>query len=261
MEAAQRAPEESRVPATAGAAPSRGRADPPRPSELGRERAAPGRHPPAMLRAPALRGRGERVRAAGIGAGGRPSGEPALARAGGTLSLSGVPGALRRPLALLGAESRSGTRLPALDLARLEDEAPRRLDRVERGAATTQLALDRQPRAVSDSALGAREGTGQQDSGALRAPAARKLGTILRVPSAAAGNAGGRAALSRNLLPRCQLDLSGADHRSGSHGPGTQDRKSTRLNSSHGYISYAVFCLKKKIQECSMAPIPLVTRD
>src|SRR3989449_230795 len=28
-----------------------------------------------------------------------------------------------------------------------------------------------------------------------------------------------------------------------------QDRKSTRLNSSHGYISYAVFCLKKKKQQ------------
>src|SRR2546429_3701734 len=27
---------------------------------------------------------------------------------------------------------------------------------------------------------------------------------------------------------------------------GKTDRKSTRLNSSHGYISYAVFCLKKK---------------
>src|SRR2546429_7403268 len=27
---------------------------------------------------------------------------------------------------------------------------------------------------------------------------------------------------------------------------GEKDRKSTRLNSSHGYISYAVFCLKKK---------------
>src|SRR2546429_4421383 len=26
----------------------------------------------------------------------------------------------------------------------------------------------------------------------------------------------------------------------------SKDRKSTRLNSSHGYISYAVFCLKKK---------------
>src|SRR2546422_6064052 len=28
--------------------------------------------------------------------------------------------------------------------------------------------------------------------------------------------------------------------------PAPRDRKSTRLNSSHGYISYAVFCLKKK---------------
>src|SRR5256884_5983316 len=31
-----------------------------------------------------------------------------------------------------------------------------------------------------------------------------------------------------------------------SHGGPCRDRKSTRLNSSHGYISYAVFCLKKK---------------
>src|SRR2546430_13504223 len=30
------------------------------------------------------------------------------------------------------------------------------------------------------------------------------------------------------------------------HLPGTKDRKSTRLNSSHSQISYAVFCLKKK---------------
>src|SRR2546422_3007464 len=29
-----------------------------------------------------------------------------------------------------------------------------------------------------------------------------------------------------------------------------RDRKSTRLNSSHGYISYAVFCLKKKKNYC-----------
>src|SRR2546422_7748950 len=29
------------------------------------------------------------------------------------------------------------------------------------------------------------------------------------------------------------------------------DRKSTRLNSSHGYISYAVFCLKKKKRDSS----------
>src|SRR2546422_3559802 len=31
--------------------------------------------------------------------------------------------------------------------------------------------------------------------------------------------------------------------------PSGADRKSTRLNSSHGYISYAVFCLKKKKDE------------
>src|SRR2546422_3033456 len=30
-----------------------------------------------------------------------------------------------------------------------------------------------------------------------------------------------------------------------------EDRKSTRLNSSHGYISYAVFCLKKKNNDLS----------
>src|SRR2546429_6027744 len=31
------------------------------------------------------------------------------------------------------------------------------------------------------------------------------------------------------------------------------DRKSTRLNSSHGYISYAVFCLKKKKERMTSA--------
>src|SRR2546429_4675670 len=30
------------------------------------------------------------------------------------------------------------------------------------------------------------------------------------------------------------------------------DRKSTRLNSSHGYISYAVFCLKKKKNQTAL---------
>src|SRR2546429_2489125 len=41
------------------------------------------------------------------------------------------------------------------------------------------------------------------------------------------------------------------------------DRKSTRLNSSHGYISYAVFCLKKKNQISTFLPwvllfVPLI---
>src|SRR2546429_3350819 len=48
----------------------------------------------------------------------------------------------------------------------------------------------------------------------------------------------------------------GAPNRRGANGKqrlrqdrrASPDRKSTRLNSSHGYISYAVFCLKKKKQ-------------
>src|SRR2546422_8366132 len=36
-------------------------------------------------------------------------------------------------------------------------------------------------------------------------------------------------------------------------GAAVQDRKSTRLNSSHGYISYAVFCLKKKKKKTHLA--------
>src|SRR2546429_7296497 len=37
--------------------------------------------------------------------------------------------------------------------------------------------------------------------------------------------------------------------------PRQADRKSTRLNSSHGYISYAVFCLKKKTNTHTHAAI------
>src|SRR2546422_2547055 len=41
------------------------------------------------------------------------------------------------------------------------------------------------------------------------------------------------------------------------HGDGgtVEDRKSTRLNSSHGYISYAVFCLKKKKNKPRMSDL------
>src|SRR5207253_11479413 len=46
----------------------------------------------------------------------------------------------------------------------------------------------------------------------------------------------------RALLDR----LDGDPARAGAGGPRPRDRKSTRLNSSHVAISYAVFCLKKK---------------
>src|SRR2546422_5955202 len=64
---------------------------------------------------------------------------------------------------------------------------------------------------------------------------------------------GGRVeprALDGHSPPRLET----AEHHAGVRGRGEaarlrrgeRDRKSTRLNSSHGYISYAVFCLKKK---------------
>src|SRR2546429_4694363 len=62
--------------------------------------------------------------------------------------------------------------------------------------------------------------------------------------------------LFRSRAGRCEGQPAGcgAASRELSLRPGPQriarhagDRKSTRLNSSHGYISYAVFCLKKKI--------------
>src|SRR5258707_10415898 len=45
------------------------------------------------------------------------------------------------------------------------------------------------------------------------------------------------------------LGIAPGDRISLSHNATTQDRKSTRLNSSHANISYAVFCLKKKNNE------------
>src|SRR2546427_3124491 len=44
----------------------------------------------------------------------------------------------------------------------------------------------------------------------------------------------------------CQPELPGQAPRSGREDRPCRDRKSTRLNSSHSQISYAVFCLKKK---------------
>src|SRR2546422_4485002 len=53
-------------------------------------------------------------------------------------------------------------------------------------------------------------------------------------------------------VDRGRLEHAVPDHRFG-------DRKSTRLNSSHGYISYAVFCLKKKkksLERCKVSTPP-----
>src|SRR5687768_17884986 len=72
--------------------------------------------------------------------------------------------------------------------------------------------------------------------GRVRGPAAH-----VRQPAVAAD--GGEEPLGAARPPRPAQ--AGGDE---PHRLAQEDRKSTRLNSSHGYISYAVFCLKKKTQ-------------
>src|SRR5438552_9196242 len=55
----------------------------------------------------------------------------------------------------------------------------------------------------------------------------------------------GEGAQPRRLAEASRLPLCRGGRRARSHAAG-RDRKSTRLNSSHQIISYAVFCLKKK---------------
>src|SRR3712207_7308496 len=77
---------------------------------------------------------------------------------------------------------------------------------------------------------------------AHRAGAAREAGADVRRLLAL------RRAAARRRVPR--LD---------EHEDGNEDRKSTRLNSSHANISYAVFCLKKK--NCSPVRLALHGRQ
>src|SRR5688572_31587984 len=67
--------------------------------------------------------------------------------------------------------------------------------------------------------------------------------------------AAGWVALDRSVygMPLLVSAGGGGDvgHNAGAH----QDRKSTRLNSSHSQISYAVFCLKKKTKHNQHRPL------
>src|SRR5438034_3134259 len=65
----------------------------------------------------------------------------------------------------------------------------------------------------------------------------------------------GRRDADRRTDNRPLQGVGGKPHRGGERGGvgEDRDRKSTRLNSSHTVISYAVFCLKKKIRDRSCA--------
>src|SRR5256885_12895868 len=60
-------------------------------------------------------------------------------------------------------------------------------------------------------------------------------------PSVRGSTSGSGALLGQHRREHCLRQAGGERER-----PGVRDRKSTRLNSSHLVISYAVFCLKKK---------------
>src|SRR5688572_32554855 len=70
------------------------------------------------------------------------------------------------------------------------------------------------------------------------------IAAVARRPGAAPVVAIASAAAPRGTAVEAQFDEPSRD--AGALEPREGDRKSTRLNSSHSQISYAVFCLKKK---------------
>src|SRR2546429_6623595 len=82
------------------------------------------------------------------------------------------------------------------------------------------------------------------DEHAMIRPRLRVLSRVLRAETIAAPRENvAQPAETPRACGRAELTAA-------AHLDGGVDRKSTRLNSSHGYISYAVFCLKKKKSKC-----------
>src|SRR5688572_32302820 len=67
----------------------------------------------------------------------------------------------------------------------------------------------------------------------FRSPVLPEVGSMMTPPGLSAPDASAASTIDKAI-------------RSLIEAPGLADRKSTRLNSSHSQISYAVFCLKKK---------------
>src|SRR2546430_13454380 len=83
----------------------------------------------------------------------------------------------------------------------------------------------------------------------FRSPVKREAERGEGEASGAADEAEGEAIAGEPLMIRRRPEAPFVDEMRGERRPphaGAQDRKSTRLNSSHSQISYAVFCLKKK---------------
>src|SRR5438128_8087641 len=75
--------------------------------------------------------------------------------------------------------------------------------------------------------------------------------TLFRSPTDVTQDGAVEALVEQTVAELGRIDLLVTAAGVAAFGPvsGGKDRKSTRLNSSHGSISYAVFCLKKKKQD------------
>src|SRR3989449_4932685 len=113
---------------------------------------------------------------------------------------------------------------------RPDEDGGDRARRRRRGTRAPSTARDRRDH---------RRGDGPRGGGPARRPRPRG--------GAAPGHRLYRRRVCRRF-PRHRILAAGHGDRT-ARGP---DRKSTRLNSSHGYISYAVFCLKKKKNESAL---------
>src|SRR2546421_1130125 len=131
-------------------------------------------------------------------------------------------------------------------LASLNSYLMRRVDRIARDVCELVLTMCIHPSSNSlegQTMAQEKKGAGKPNLPAPSAPIARcllELHPHARVPEPAVDSK--RTAAARIDLAVCQAVGQGENRvaRSG------RDRKSTRLNSSHDQISYAVFCLKKK---------------
>src|SRR5271165_1128156 len=108
------------------------------------------------------------------------------------------------------ADRLSGVEFSATSLGQ-----PRPLHRLEWGSAAAQPSLPGLQHPLSDSALGRGRAPGFAPSQPHGATGVGRLGTPLPTPHLVSGNLRGSHALSRDLLPRGQLDWVGADDRPG----------------------------------------------
>src|SRR2546429_6646112 len=103
----------------------------------------------------------------------------------------------------------------------------------------------------------ARDRMGQQREG----PTSARTIRVHRLPPFRRDARGRQATRLRALLPAGTNRVTPEETNVREKEIPGRDRKSTRLNSSHGYISYAVFCLKKKTNRTTTVTSPKLRRN